>query len=55
MKCLTASDVLRVATVLVCDGILVEEKNADQLFKDEQDCSPPGKVQLLGGYNKNAI
>ena len=29
-------------------------KNADQLFKDEQDYSPPGKVQLLGGYYKNA-
>ena len=28
-------------------------KNADQLFKDEQDYSPPGKVQLLGGYYKN--
>ena len=30
-------------------------KNADQLFKDEQDYSPPGKVQLLGGYYKNAL
>ena len=29
-------------------------KNADQLFKDEQDYSPPGKVQLLGGYYENA-
>ena len=29
-------------------------KNADRLFKDEQDYSPPGKVQLLGGYYKNA-
>ena len=29
-------------------------KNADRLFKDEQDYSPPGKVQLLGGYYENA-
>ena len=30
-------------------------KNADQLFKDEQGYSPPRKVQLLGGYYKNAL
>ena len=30
-------------------------KIADQLFKDEKDYSPPVKVQLLGGYYKNAL
>jgi len=30
-------------------------KIADQLFKDGQDYSPPGKVRLLGDYYKDAL
>ena len=37
-----------------CAMVFRCRKNADQLFKDEQDYSPPGKVRLLGGYYKNA-